>query len=128
MSIGTQNDKIPEVIQVAETLTLDISEEEFANHRQRLLKTLASERWNDENLLSLAEEYRHMQLPDNFREVTYRAVESCTLEELLDFYHNEVRQLPENLIVIGDENAIDMTALEQFGPVEKITAEEIMPF
>ena len=128
LSIGTQNDKIPEVIQVAETLTLDISEEEFANHRQRLLKTLASERWNDENLLSLAEEYRHMRLPDNFREVTYRAVESCTLEELLDFYHNEVRQLPENLIVIGDENAIDMTALEQFGPVEKITAEEIMPF
>ena len=99
----------------------------IGNSRDTLLKSQAAERWLDERLFSLADNYRKLGLPQNYREETYRQLQDASVFDLLEFYRQEIEDKPRALLVVGDADTIDRKALERFGPVKQLSAADVFP-
>lgn len=125
--LTTQADKLPEAIKAVEALGFPMNLTALEHARNTLLKAQAAERWQDEALLELAETYRQMGLPPDYRQETYQQLQEVSAPELDEFYRQEIGSVPNVLLIVGDENIVDLKALEAFGPVKKLSVEDIFP-
>lgn len=117
--IGTQANKVSEAVEAMLTLMNDMpeSEQQFITAKESALKQIASQRitksnifWNYESLLKMGIDY------DN-REEIYNEIQNMTLEDVSNFFKNNVKGQDYSVSVIGNEDDMDMEALEKLGEV-----------
>lgn len=125
--LTTQANKLAEAIQAVQTLGFPVSVGGIETAKEQLLRSTASERLYGANLLSLAETYRKMGRPDNYRETTYRRIQETAPVDLETFYRTQIKPGPEVLMLIGDEKVVDMDVLKQYGPVRRLSVDELFP-
>lgn len=125
--LATQNDKVGDAILAVQDLGFSLKSATLEHFRTQLLKKLSAERWKEEALFTLSEEFRTMGLPSDFREQTFRKLESTSIAEVVDFYQQEVASLTNVLLLVGDPAAINMEVLAQYGPVIPLTLPELSP-
>lgn len=125
--LSTQADKLPDAMKAVESMGFPVDLAAIGNSRDTLLKSQAAERWLDERLFSLADNYRKLGLPLNYREETYRQLQDASVFDLLEFYRQEIEDKPRALLVVGDADTIDRKALERFGPVKQLSADDVFP-
>ena len=68
-----------------------------------------------------------MKLPPDYRETTYRQLQEVTIPDLQEFHQREIEPRPRALLVVGDADRVDWKALEAFGPVRRLSVDEIFP-
>ncbi len=125
--LSTQLDKLPDAMTAVNNLGFPVNLTAIENSRESLLKSQAAERWLDERLFSLAETYRTMGLPLDYRKQTYRMLQDASVFDLLEFYRQEIDGRPRALLVVGDASKIDLKALERFGPIHRLSVDDIFP-
>ena len=125
--LSTQADKLADAMKAVAAMGFPVDPAAIENSRDTLLKSQAAERWHDEALLDLAENFRKMKLPPDYREVTYRQLQSVSASDLQEFYQSEIEPRPRALLVVGDADKVDWKALEMFGPVARLSVDEIFP-
>ena len=125
--LSTQADKLADAMKAVAAMGFPVDPAAIENSRDTLLKSQAAERWHDEALLDLAENFRKMKLPPDYREVTYRQLQSVSASDLQEFYQSEIEPRPRALLVVGDADKVDWKALEMFGPVTRLSVDEIFP-
>ena len=111
--LSTQADKLPDAMKAVESMGFPVDLAAIGNSRDTLLKSQAAERWLDERLFSLADNYRQLQ--------------DASVFDLLEFYRQEIEDKPRALLVVGDADTIDRKALERFGPVKQLSADDVFP-
>ena len=128
--IITQNDKMIDCISHFNEILnqMPASENAFQIAKEALTKQLASERitkmgiiWNYIAAQKLGVDY-------DLNAKIYEQLPHVTLQDIVDFANQHVANKPYRYIILGDERELDMKALQQYGPIRRLTTEEIFGY
>ena len=120
--IGTQANKLPQAVDAMMELLNNMpeAEKQFEDAKSAALKKIAAQRitksnifWNYESLLKKGIDY------DN-REEIYNSIQSMTLQDMSDFFVNNIKGQDYSVSVIGNKKDLDMRALEKLGEVHEM--------
>lgn len=120
--IGTQANKVPEAVNAMLNLmnNMPVAEQQFEAAKVAALKKIAAQRitksnifWNYERLLKRGIDY------DNRQEM-YEIIQNMTMQDISDFFSNNVKGQDYSVSVIGNKKDLDMKALEKLGTVNEM--------
>jgi predicted Zn-dependent peptidase len=128
--IGAQADKLKEAVDGMMELNGKMPEAEplFNSARQSVIQQLQTERITKADVLYSYESAKRLGLDYDLRKDVYEKAKSLTLEELKAFHSKHFQNRKYIFLVIGNENALDMKAIEKFGKVQKLTLPEIFGY
>lgn len=128
--VGTQADKFNESIQAMNELldTLPNALEMFNNAKTSLIKSLASERIVDENMLTSYITAQRLGLNYDIRKKVYEKIPSMSFENINQFHQHKLSHKPYTYCIVAGEDKINPKDLLQYGNVKKLTLEEIFGY
>ena len=59
---------------------------------------------------------------------TFQDLPKLTLQDIINFEKRQVANKDYRYIILGDENNLDMKALEKIAPVKRLTTEEVFGY
>ena len=120
--IGTQANKLPQAVDAMLNLmnNMPVAEKQFEASKVAALKKIAAQRitksnifWNYERLLKRGIDY------DN-REEMYNTIQNMTMEDVSDFFANNIKGQDYSVSIIGNKKNLDMKALKKLGTVHEM--------
>lgn len=128
--IITQNDKMMDCIRTFKEIidTIPQSEKAFSLAKQALTKRIASERVTKFNIITSYLSAQKRGLDRSLSEITYKALPSITLKDVVDFERQTMADKPYRYMILGDEKNIDMKGLEKIAPIKRLTTKEIFGY
>lgn len=120
--IGTQANKMPEAVEAMMTLMSDMpeAEEQFEAAKTAALKKLAAQRITKSNVFWTYERLQRLGINEDNREAMYNAIKNMKMEDLRDFFNDNIKGQKYNVMVVGNKKDVDMEALEQLGAVSEM--------
>ena len=64
----------------------------------------------------------------DLNEKVYNALPALKLQDIVGFEKQLMANKAYRYIILGDEKELDMKALEKFGPIKRLTTEEIFGY
>lgn len=129
--IATQNDKVVDAFNAFNELfnTMPESEVSFNLAQESIISNIRTQRilksaivWN---YLSAQKMGQNMDM----RKVIFEKIPKMTLSDVKMFNEKHIQNQPKTYIILGHEKQIDFETIEKlFGPVTKLTKEEIFQF
>jgi predicted Zn-dependent peptidase len=128
--IITQNDKMIDcVTHFLEILNeMPESEQAFGIAKDALTKRLASQRTTKFGLINAWLSAQMKGIDYDINERIYNALPNITLQDIVNFEQEQMANKPYRYVILGDEKELDMKALEQLGPVKRVSTEEIFGY
>lgn len=128
--IGTQPDKISTAVDTLAELmnTLPQIPLQFGNARNAVLKQLASTRITRTNIYFRRLALEKLGVQGDLRKKIYHQVQQLTLEELTEFYHQNIKALNFNTAIIGKRENLDKEAISHAGELTELSLEEIFGY
>ena len=128
--IITQNDKMMDCISHFHTIldTIPQSEASFNIAKEGLMKQLASRRTTKFGLINAWLAARDLGIDYDLNKNIYEALPKLTLKDIVDFEQQQIARKPYRYIILGDEKELDMKALQQYGPVRRVTIADIFGY
>ena len=128
--IITQNDKMMDCVRQFHAIldTIPQSEASFQIAKEALSKRIASQRYTKFGVINAWLTARDLGLDYDLNRSIYEALPSLTLKDIVDFEQKQMAHKPYRYIILGDENDLDMKALQQYGPVRRLTITDIFGY
>ena len=128
--IISQNDKMADCISTFNSImdTFPQSQGAFDIARQSLTKKLQSQRILRENVLFAYRNAVRRGIDYDIDERVYNALPSMKLEDVVRFEQQNIANKPFRYIILGDEKELDMKALENLGPIKRLSTEDIFGY
>jgi predicted Zn-dependent peptidase len=128
--IITQNDKMMDCINEFNNLLNNTPAREagFKLAQQSLMKSLATSRTTYDNIFWKWLYAKKLGVNYDIRQKIYNTLPKLTLNDVINFARENISNKPYRYIILGDENDIDMKALEKLGTVKKVTTKEIFGY
>ena len=128
--IITQNDKMMDCVREFHHILDSVPQSEGALNiaKESIIKRLASMRTTKFALINAWLVAQENGLDYDINQRIYEAMPNLTLADVLKFADERVARKPYRYVILGNEKALDMAALEQYGPVKRLTTEEIFGF
>ena len=104
------------------------SEAAFNLAKEALLARLRTDRIIGADIFSSYQAARDLGLDIDRRKVLFDEVQKLTLANVKDFQQKWVKGRTYTYCVLGDEKAIDMSKLSAYGPVTRVTTEQIFGY
>lgn len=120
--IGTQANKLPEAVDAMMNLMSDMpkSEQQFQAAKDAALKKIAAQRITKSNIFWTYESLKRRGLDYDNREEMYNEIQKLTLDDVEDFFKNNIKGQDYSVSVIGNKKDLDMKALEKLGKVHEL--------
>ena len=128
--IITQADKMKDcVTHFNEILdTIPQSEGAFQIAKDALIKRLASQRTTKFDVLNAYYAAQQLGIDYDEDEKIYNDLPKITLQDIVKFEQENMARKPYRYIILGNEEMLDMDFLKKFGPVKKLTTDEVFGF
>ena len=128
--IITQNDKMMDAVNhFLEILNeMPESEQAFGIAKEALAKRLASQRTTKFGLINAWLSAQMKGIDYDINERIYNALPNITLQDIVQFEQEPMANKPYRYVILGDEKELDMKALQQLGPVKRVSTEEIFGY
>lgn len=128
--IATQNDKMGDALNAFDEIINNMPESEAAFNlaKEALLARLRTDRIIGADIFSSYQAARDLGLDIDRRKVLFDEVQKLTLANVKDFQQKWVKGRTYTYCVLGDEKAIDMSKLSAYGPVTRVTTEQIFGY
>ena len=128
--IITQNDKMADAVSQFNVILNEMpaSETAFQIAKDAVTKQLASERVTKFGVISDYLMAKRRGIDYDISEKVYNALPSLKLQDIVDFEKQMMANKQYRYIILGDEKELDMKALEQLGPIKRLTTEEIFGY
>jgi predicted Zn-dependent peptidase len=128
--IITQNDKMMDCVRQFHVILDSIPESEnaFQIAKDALTKRLASQRTTKFGLINAWLYAQDLGLDYDLNERIYNALPNITLQDIVKFEQERMAHKPYRYIILGDEKELDMKSLQEYGPVRRVTTEEIFGY
>lgn len=128
--IISQNDKLPECLKTFDEIveTLPAQEGAFKVAKDAVIKRLATARTTRFGVLSSYLASRRLGLDHDINKDIYDKVQTLTLDDLVKFQQENVKDRKYKYLILGDEKELDMPTLEKLGPVHRLTQEDIFGY
>jgi predicted Zn-dependent peptidase len=124
--IVTQNDKVIDALNAFNELfdEMPVSENAFNLAKESMMTDLISNRTTKMSIIWSYLNAKKMGRDYVFDQVMYEKIPTMTLEDVRKFHDKNIKNQFKTYIILGDENALDLEAIEkQFGPLERISPE-----
>ena len=128
--IITQNDKMMDCVSHFHTIldTIPQSDASFQIAKEGLTKQLASLRTTKFGLINAWIAARNLGIDYDLNEKIYAALPALTMKDIVNFANQQIAHKPYRYIILGDEKELDMAALQQYGPVRRVSISEIFGY
>ena len=128
--IISQNDKLMDCIRTFNQIldTIPQSQSAFEIAKQSLTKQLAAERTTRFAVLNAWMAAQERGVDYDINEKIYNALPTITLDDIVKFAGERMAAKPRRYIILGNEKELDMQALQQVGPIQRLTLEEIFGY
>ena len=73
-------------------------------------------------------DWNQLGLTEDPRKARFPVIQSADIETLRNFYLKEIKPRAKLISIVGDSSKIDLDALAKFGPITKITKEQIFTY
>ena len=128
--IITQNDKMMDCIRQFNVIldTIPQSAASFKVAKEAVQKRIASDRTTKYGLITkwLWAKQRGIDYDENER--IYKALPGTTLEDIVKFEQSRMAHKTWRYVILGNEKELDIQSLQQYGPVRRLTTEEIFGY
>ncbi|MGB3605541.1 M16 family metallopeptidase [Psychroserpens sp.] len=120
--IGTQANKMPQAVDAMMDLMTNMpeAEEQFQAAKESTLKKLAAERITKSNIFWNYERLKKLGIDNDNREDIYNTVKNMTMEDLRNFFNENIKGENYNVMVIGNKKDVDLKALSKLGNVQEM--------
>jgi predicted Zn-dependent peptidase len=120
--IGTQANKLPQAVDAMLELmsNMPIVEKQFESAKEAALKKIASQRITKSNIFWTYEGLKKRGIDYDNREDMYKQVQNMTMDDVSNFFNENVKGKDYSVSVIGNKNDLDMKALEKLGIVHEL--------
>ncbi len=128
--IGTQADKLPEAMAGMTDLleNFPASEVAFNNAKSTLIKQIQSERTSPKGLLGEYENNLQLGITENIDKKIYENIDKFTLNDIVTFQKQNVKDSKYTILVLADTKKIDMKVLEKYGKVKVLTIKDVFGY
>ena len=128
--IITQNDKMMDCIKEFHNILNEMpaSENAFQIAKEGLVKQLASLRVTKTGIISRWHTMKDLGLDYDLNKKIYEALPALQLKDIVDFEKQNMANKGYRYIILGDEQNLDMEALEKIGTVRRLTTEEVFGY
>ena len=128
--IITQNDKMMDAVNHFHVILNEMpaSETAFNIAKDAATKQLASLRTTKFGVISAYLVAKRKGIDYDLNEKVYNALPALKLQDIVSFEKQLMANKPYRYIILGDEKELDMKALEKFGPIKRLTTEEIFGY
>ena len=104
------------------------SEQAFNLAKDALLTRMRTDRIIKENVLWAYLNMQDLGLSVDMRKALFEQVPGMTLADVKAFQEKWVKDRKYVYVVLGDEKDLDMKGLGQYGPIQKLSQEEIFGY
>ena len=101
---------------------------QFENAKNSALKQIASTRVTRTNIFFNYLNLNRVGLNYDVRKDIYQEIKNLSLEDLSDFYNQEITPVQFNVAVIGKKENLDLKILEKMGDFQELSLEEIFGY
>lgn len=128
--IATQNDKMDDALKAFDDIINNMPESEHAFElaKEALLTRLRTERIIKSSVLWAYIRAQDLGLKEDSRKQLYEQVPNMTLADVKAFQEKWVKDRTYVYCVLGDEKDLDLKKLATYGPIQKLSKEEIFGY
>ncbi|MCQ2166531.1 MAG: insulinase family protein [Bacteroidales bacterium] len=128
--IQTQNDKIIDALAAFDEIINNMpqSQKAFDIAKEGLLANLRTQRTVKASVIWQYLNTRKLGLDYNLTEKVYNALQDMTLEDVVKFQQENVKDRKYTICILGRESDFDMEGLARYGKIKKLTTEEIFGY
>ncbi len=128
--IISQNDKMMDCIHTFNEIldTLPQSQSAFEIAKQSLTKQLAAQRTTRFAVLNAWMAAQDKGIDYDLNEKIYNELPNITLDDVVRFANERMARKPRRYMILGNEKELDLSALQQVGPVRRVSLEEIFGY
>lgn len=128
--IGTQADKLPEAMAGMNALLTEIptAELSFNAAKKAVIQKIRTERITKSRVLWNYESAKKLGLNYDLRKDVFEQVPAMTMNNVEEFFNQNIKDKKYNILVLGDKNSLDMATLKKYGPVKFLTLEEVFGY
>lgn len=128
--VGCQSDKMKESITAMNELLTRLSKSEklFSQARTGLLNTISTTRTTKTGILFSYLNARKRGIDYDLNRKVYEAAQTMTFADIEKVFNAEISGKPSTLTVLGSEKKLDMKELEKFGPLKKVSLEQLFGY
>lgn len=128
--IATQNDKMIDAMKAFDDIINNMPESERAFNlaKEALITRLRTDRITKSSVLWSYLYAQDLGLKEDTRIQLYKEAQDMTFDQIKAFQEKWVKNRKYTYCVLGDENDLDLKALSEYGPIKKLTREEIFGY
>ncbi|GHV64715.1 zinc protease [Bacteroidia bacterium] len=128
--IATQNDKMPDALKAFDEIINNMPESQkaFDIAKESMLTNLRTERITKSEVLWSYLRAQDLGLKVDSRKNIFEEVQKLTLPDIKAFQEKWVKGRAYTYCILGDEKELDMKVLQSYGPITRLTTEEIFGY
>lgn len=128
--IATQNDKMEDAMDAFHSIINDMpaSEKAFNLAKESIITRLRTDRIVKENILWAYINAQDLGIETDSRKEVYEKVPTMTLDDVKAFQEEWVKNRKYTYYILGKESDLDLKALEKYGPIQRVSQEEIFGY
>ena len=130
--IATQNDKMMDAVKAFDEIidNMPHSEGAFNIAKENIIANLRTNRILGESVINYYLNLRRMGLSEDQNRNLFEKVQQFTLQDVIDFQQNEVKNRKYVTGILGSEKDLDIKALVDggYGKVERVSLEDIFGY
>ena len=100
----------------------------FSTAKEALAKRLASQRTNKFALINAWLTARDRGIDYDLNQRIYEALPTITLRDIVEFERQQMARQTYRYVILGDERDLDLAGLLQYGPIKRVSTEEIFGY
>lgn len=128
--IATQNDKMGDALDAFKEIINNMPESEkaFSLAKEALLSRLRTERTTKIDVLWAYLGAERLGLKEDVSKSVFEKVQNMTMEDVKAFQKEWIKGRNYTYCILGDEKELDMKKLGEYGPVTRLTREQIFGY
>ena len=128
--IGTQADKLEEAMEGMMDLLNNMpeSEKSFELAKKAAIEKIRTERITKASKIFNYETALKRGVDHDLREDIYKALPNMTITDLKAFHETYIKNGNYNIMVIGNKERLNMSALESYGPIKTLSLEDVFGY
>ncbi|HZJ73354.1 MAG TPA: insulinase family protein, partial [Perlabentimonas sp.] len=129
--IATQNDKTVEAFTAFDDLynNMPVSDKAFGLAKESILNGIRNERVTKMSVVWNYLRADRMGYTGDIRKMYWETIPGMTIDDVVAFNENYIKNQPKTYVILGNEKVLDFKEIgEKFGPVEKVSREQIFKY
>ncbi|WP_394748744.1 M16 family metallopeptidase [Spongiimicrobium salis] len=128
--MGTQANKMPEAVDAMMELMTNMpeAEEQFNQAKEATLKQIAAQRITKSNIFWTYESLKNRGIDNDNREELYSTIKDMTMEDLKEFFNNNIKGEQYNVMVIGNKKDVNFEALQKLGTIQELDVDDLFNY